>query len=138
LSVTSTAPEAKGKRSCRSQLTDCYKACDGHVRDDFKSACDSRCRNAFNQCLHDQTYHPQGKANDLKPKKGFESTPSTGTWVPNSPKKGFDGTPSTGQWVPNSSAKGNGVPSVPAGGTWNPSPSSGAKGPLLRSSGGRR
>jgi hypothetical protein len=82
-------------------------------------------------------FHPKAKANDPKPKKGIDGTPS-GTWVPNSPKKGIDGTPSTSKWVPNSPAKGKGVPSIPAGATWNSSPSSGAKGPILRSSSGRR
>jgi hypothetical protein len=41
----------------------------------------------------------------------------------------------TGKWDPNSPTKGKGVPSVPTGATWNPSPSSG---PTLKSSGGRR
>jgi hypothetical protein len=136
LSAASTAPEARVK-SCRSQLTACLNDCKGHIRDDYRLFCNSRCNDAYKSCRHDEVYHPKGKANDPKPKKGIDGTPSTGTWVPNSPKKGIDSTQPPLKWVPNSPAKGKGVPSVPAGGTWTPSPSSGAKGPILRSSGGR-
>ena len=79
---------------------------------------------------------PGAKQNDAKPKKGIDGAPS-GTWVPNSSKKSIDGTQPPLKWVPNSSAKGKGVPSVPAGGTWNPSPGSGGNAQNLRS-GGRR
>jgi hypothetical protein len=102
------------------------------------SQCTADCDLRFVKCNQQATKKEAKPTNDAKPKKGIDGTPSTSKWVPNSPKKGIDGTPSTSKWVPNSPAKGKGVPSVPAGGTWNPSPSSGAKGPILRSSGGRR
>ena len=135
MSAASTAPEAR-KQTCGLKLAWCLFDCTGHVRDDFRRACISRCNNSYTSCHHDEEYHSKAKAND-PPKKGIDGT-SSGTWVPNSPKKGINGTQPPLKWIPNSPAKGKGIPSVPAGGTWTPSPSSGAKGTILRSSGGRR
>jgi hypothetical protein len=116
LTAASTAPEARG-RSCQTKLSVCYSACDRSCSLAICTRrCDRGCDNAFLKCW--EKLHPQAKANDP-------------------PKNGIDGT-SSGTWVPNSPTKGKGIPSVPAGGTWNPSPNSGAKGTILRSNGGRR
>jgi uncharacterized membrane protein len=129
----SAAPKKTGEE-CEIDYKVCLKGCNGPAGD-LGERCRAACDLTLVKC-HQQAPKKAKPNNEAKPKKGIDGTPS-GTWVPNSLKKGINGTPS-GQWVPNSPAKGKGVPSVPAGGTWNPSPSSGAKGPTLRSSGGRR
>jgi hypothetical protein len=109
----------QAEASCEGQRVLCLKAC--HHPGDL---CNMHCNGPYQFCRSNkkEPHNPGGagaKQNDARPKKGIDPS-NTGTWVPNSP------------------AKGKGVPSVPAGGTLTPTPSSGAKGPILRSSGGRR
>ena len=129
LCAASTASEA-ARQSCRSKLTACYKACDGHVRDDYKRYCDTRCRNDFNQCLIDGRLFPKSPKAEGSPGAKADGA---------KPKKGIDGTqPPTGTWVPSSSPKAASSTRVPVGGTWKPSPGSGGNGPILRSGSGQR
>ncbi|HWE19976.1 MAG TPA: hypothetical protein VG758_22805 [Hyphomicrobiaceae bacterium] len=148
---------------CTQRFTACLKRCDqryGGGSDYFKktgrdgtlSCLDRTCSPQKRNCEAQNPKSPKSspspkgegspgaKQNDAKPKKGIDGT-SSGTWVPKAKqndakqKKGIDSTSST--WVRNSQAKGKRVPSVPAGGTWNPSPSSSGKAQNLKS-GGRR
>ena len=136
LSAGSTAPKAQAVsrafgavgggaqhslRLCEAQRTSCLKACH---RGYFY--CNRQCNGPYQFCRHNiktGPYKPGGvgaKQNDPRPKKGIDPTQPPLKWVPNSP------------------AKAKGVPSVPVGGTWNPSSSFDAKGPMLRSRSGRR
>ena len=108
LSAGSTAPMAQAV-TCEGQFAICLKTC-------THFACKRKCNGPYQLCLYSkkETYKPGGAGatqNDAKPKKGIDGTPS-GQWVPNSPGKG--------------------VPNVPAGGTWNPSPNSGGRAQNLK------
>jgi hypothetical protein len=118
LSAGSTAPKAQAV-SCAAQKASCREVCT------HRSVCIGRCNRAYQFCRYNkyEPHNPRGagaKQNDPRPKKGIDPTQPPLKWVPNSP------------------AKAKGVPSVPAAGTWTPSTSSGAKGAILKSSGGRR
>jgi hypothetical protein len=113
LSVGSTAAKA----SCEGQRAICLKAC--HRPGDL---CNMHCNGPYQFCRYNRKEPLKAggvgaKQNDARPKKGI------------------DGTQPPLKWVPNSPSKAKGIPSVPASGTWNRSPSSG---PTIRSSGGRR
>jgi hypothetical protein len=121
-------PLLEGRGSAAPKLTQeecgishkvCIKGCTGPVFD-LGPKCINACDVDLANCL--------GKAPQKKAKPNQDAKP----------KKGIDPTQPPLKWVPNSRAKGKGVPSVPNGGTWTPSPSSGAKAPTFRSSGGRR
>jgi hypothetical protein len=122
---------------CQQKYDACFKRCMdryGGVKTEHPqemSCIDRTCAKQRDNC---QKEDPKSAGSSKSPKE--EAGP--GAKQNNAkPKKGFDGTPSTGTWVPNSPAKGKGVPSVPAGGTWNPSPSSGGKAQNLKSEGRR-
>jgi hypothetical protein len=149
----SAAAPKNTRQQCEIDYDVCWRiGCKGFTGKEL-GRCTADCDLRLVKCNQEATKKEAKPNNDAKPKKGINGVP-TGTWVPNSPKKGIDGTPtgtwvpnspkkgiggtSSGQWVPNSPSKGKGVPSVPAGGTWNPSASSSAKGPILRSGSGRR
>jgi hypothetical protein len=119
LSAGSTAPKAQAV-SCEAQRASCLEACPTPGW-----GCRHGCNRPYQFCRRNKNepHKPGGagaKQNDARPNKGI------------------DGTQPPLKWVPNSQAKSKSVPGAPAGGTWNPSPNSGAKAPILRSSGGRR
>jgi hypothetical protein len=117
LSAGSTAPKAQvGK--CEAQRASCLEACH---RGYF--VCNKQCGGQYRFCRYQKS---QG-GRDYRPNRGPGAKQDDAK-----PKKGIGGT-SSGTWVPSSQAKGKGVSSVPAGGTWNPPPSSGGNGPNLRS-----